>query len=104
MKKYLLVFIYLSLFVSFISCTNSLGKKGEWNATYKQEFVSNCKAEINKEKSLIKIDSLIVFTICDCIAEKAEKEFAPLDMEEENSQPQMKIISTDCARDILIKN
>ncbi len=101
MKKILL--IYSLLFITLISCTNRLGKKGEWNATYKQQFVSNCKAEINKEKSLVKIDSLIVFNICNCIATKAEKEFAPLDMEEENSQPQMKIISTDCARDILIK-
>ena len=72
LKKILL--IYSLLFITLISCTNSLGKKGEWNATYKQEFVSNCKTEINKEKSLVKIDSLIVFNICSCIAEKAEKE------------------------------
>ena len=102
MKK--LVLIYSLLFITLISCTNTLGKKGEWNATYKQEFVSNCKTEINKEKSLVKIDSLIISKICECIALKAEQEFAPLKMEEENSQPQMKIISTDCARDILINN
>lgn len=102
-----------SLFITFIlagflgfllSCTSSLGKKGEWNATYKQEFVSNCKAEIQKEKSLVKIDSLTILKICDCVASKAEKEFAPLKMEEEYSQTQMKVISTDCARGILMKN
>jgi hypothetical protein len=81
-----------------------LGKKGEWNATYKHQFVSNCKTEIQNQKTLVKLDSLIISNICNCVASKAEKEFAPLEMEEENSQTQMKTISTDCARDILIKN
>lgn len=102
MKKKIL--IYFGLLVFSVSCTNSLGKKGAWNTTYKQEFESNCKAEIQKEESLVKIDSLIVTKICDCIANKAEKEFAPLKMEEEKSQTQMKTISTDCARDILIES
>lgn len=105
LKKHLLVLIIPSfLFVILFSCTNSLGKKGEWNATYKTEFVSNCKAEIQKEESLLKIDSLTISNICDCVASKAEKEFAPLKMEEKNAQTKMKTISTDCARDFLIEN
>ena len=104
LKKYSRLVFPCALSIILFACTNSLGKKGEWNATYQQEFRSNCKAEINKEKSLVKIDSLIISKICDCIALKAEKEFAPLEMEEDNSQTQMKTISTDCARDILIAN
>lgn len=104
LKKYLVPFIYCAFFVILVSCTNGLGKKGEWNATYKAEFVSNCKAEINKEESLLKIDSLVIFKICDCVASKAEKAFEPLKMEDKNAQLQMKTISTDCARDILIEN
>lgn len=102
MKKILLICFLFLIFLA--SCTNNLGKKGAWNATYKQEFESNCKAEIQKEKSLLKIDSLTIYKICNCVAQKAETEFAPLEMEEENSQIQMKTISTDCARDILIEN
>ncbi|PIY10777.1 MAG: hypothetical protein COZ18_05375 [Flexibacter sp. CG_4_10_14_3_um_filter_32_15] len=106
MKNYsLFILIILSSLLTFLfSCTNSLGKKGAWNATYKQEFLSNCKAEIQKEESLVKIDSLTISKICDCVADKAEKAFAPLEMEEKKSQNQMKTISTDCARDILIEN
>lgn len=104
LKKYLLLLIYCSLSIILIACSNSLGKKGEWNATYKQEFQSNCKAEMDKEKSLVKIDSIIILKICNCVTEKVEKEFKPLEMEDEESQTQMKIISTDCARDILLEN
>ncbi len=103
MKKYLLFIIHCLLSIVLISC-NSLGKKGEWNATYKQEFVSNCKTEIKNEESLLKLDSITISKICNCVAKKAEKEFEPLKMEEESSQSQMKTISTDCARDILIEN
>ncbi len=103
-----LVFIYCSLFIilsiTLFSCTDNLGKKGKWNADYKQVFLSDCKTEIQKEKSLVKIDTLTISSICKCVADKAEKEFAPLKMEQESSQTQMKIISTDCARDILIEN
>ncbi len=103
LKKTLLLFVHFSLFILSVSCTNSLGKKGKWNEIYKQEFISNCKSEIRKEESLLKLDSLTISTICDCVAFEAEAEFAPLKMEEERSQSQMKIISTDCARDILME-
>ncbi|WP_375561121.1 hypothetical protein ACE193_00780 [Bernardetia sp. OM2101] len=99
----ILVFSHLLSLLILTACTSSLGKKGEWNATYKTEFVSNCKAEIQKEESLLKIDSLTISKICDCVVSKAEKEFAPLKMEEKNALTQMKTISTDCARDILIE-
>ncbi len=99
------LFVYFTFFVVLTSC-NNLGKKGEWNLEYKAKFESDCKVEIKSEneKSLLKLDSLTISKICDCVASKAEKEFAPLDMEKENSQSQMKNISTDCARDILIEN
>ncbi|AFM05508.1 hypothetical protein Fleli_3176 [Bernardetia litoralis DSM 6794] len=101
LKKYLLLIYFL--FISLLaSCTSSLGKKGEWNATYRQEFVSNCKAETQAQKSLVKIDSITVSKICDCVAQKAEKEFAPLETEAVKSQTQIKNISTDCANEILM--
>ena len=103
-KKHLLFLIHSLLFFLLFSCTEGLGEKGKWNVAYKKEFLSSCKAEIQKEKSLIRIDTLTVFKICNCVANKAEKEFAPLEMEQENSQSQMKTISTDCARDMLIEN
>ncbi|WP_338763765.1 hypothetical protein WAF17_20380 [Bernardetia sp. ABR2-2B] len=103
-KKSVLI-IYFMFFIVLVSC-NSLGEKGEWKSEYKVAFKADCKAEINKEneKSVLKLDSLTISNICDCVAAKAEKEFAPLEMEEKKSQSQMKIISTDCARDILIEN
>ena len=101
MEKVFIICILVS--TTFISCTNSLGEKGKWNATYTEEFLSNCKAEIGKEESLLKIDSLTVSKICNCVVRKAEKEFAPLEMENEESRSKMKTISTDCARDILMK-
>ncbi len=103
-KKYLFIFSYFLVIVFLVSCTNKLGTKENWNKTYKKEFIANCKAEIKNEESLLKIDSLTIANICGCIASKAEKEFEPLKMEEQDAQPQMKIISTDCAREILIKN
>ena len=98
-----IVIIHFILSIALFSCTNSLGKKGKWDATYKQEFLSNCKTEIQSEETLSKLDSVIVSKICNCVADRAEKEFAPLEMEEKEAQSQMKTISTDCARAILME-
>lgn len=103
MKKIIIVYFLLLSFILF-SCTSSLGKKGEWTATYKEQFVSDCKIEIQSEQTLVQLDSLTISKICNCVAAKAEEKFAPLEMEQENAQEQMKTISTDCARDILIEN
>ena len=102
MKK--IIIFYFLLSITLFSCTSSLGKKGEWTAPYKSQFVSDCKMEIQSEQTLLQLDSLTISKICNCVAAKAEERFAPLEMEQEKSQEQMKTISTDCARDILIEN
>ncbi|MDX1904717.1 MAG: hypothetical protein SFU27_11210 [Thermonemataceae bacterium] len=68
-------FYIFTFVVSLLACNQSKSQKGTWDENDKKSFALNCTEKYAKDEA-IKAANTNVKQLCDCMLEKAEKDYA----------------------------